>query len=149
MGWEYSGDVNLEYGGQFIDLSTWGDGYCSVVRVTDIDSGCGFRGAVMVEHGTIYGMDDPKRVRQALNSVGGISARDWRPTADKASVKHGLRMGIADAMLGWGFCDYDDCRTEIVQLDEDGPMAFDGWKADKRLHGTTLEEYVKAVHLRD
>jgi hypothetical protein len=46
----FSGDVNLEHGGEFIDLSTWAYGYCSAVRITDLDSACGFTGAVMIEH---------------------------------------------------------------------------------------------------
>jgi hypothetical protein len=68
--WHFSGDVNLEYGGTFIDLSTFMDGYCSAVKLTDLDSACGFTGAVMVEHVVINGTTDRERVRAALRCCG-------------------------------------------------------------------------------
>jgi hypothetical protein len=142
--WFFCGDVNLEYGGSFIDLSTWDDGYCSAVRVTDLDSGCGFRGACLIEHVIILGTTDAKRIRDALRCVGGIDGRN----RDKQSLRH----QIADALLSYGYAEPDDYsghipHTEVVQMEADGPMVFDGWKADKRLRGTTLEDYVAAVHL--
>lgn len=153
--WEFSGDVNLEYGGEFIDLSTWDDGYCSAVRVTDLDSACGFTGAVLIEHVVILGTKDSERIRQALRSVGGLSARNWHRTGSSETIKQNLRHAIASALLGYGFYDPDDSwdgyrsyHTEIVQMEPDGPMQFDGWKADKRLSNTTLEAYVQSVHLR-
>jgi hypothetical protein len=156
MGYEYSGDVNLEYGGAFIDLSTFDDGYCSAVRVTDLDSGCGFTGAVMIEHIVINGTKEPSRIRDALKCVGGLNARNWHAIGDRSTIKQNLRHAIADALMSYGFTDPDDCwsgfashHTEIVQLEPNGPMKFDGWKADKRLRGTTVEAYVKAVHLND
>lgn len=146
--WHFCGDVNLEYGGTFIDLSTFMDGYCTAVRVTDLDGGCGFKGAVMVEHVVINGTTDKGRVKAALRSCG-TSFPDW-----SNRTKEGVRHCIADALLSYGFTDPDDAwdnyqshHTEILQLESDGPMRFDGWKADKRLHGTSLEEYIKAVHL--
>ena len=156
MTYDYCGDVNLEYGGLFIDLSTWGDGYCSAVRVTDLDSACGFDGAVMVEHIVILGVDDAERIRTALASCGGLCARNWHAIGDKATIKHNLRHAIADALASYGYFDPDDSwngyrsyHTEILQCEADGPMVFDGWKADKRITNTTLEEYVQSVHLRD
>lgn len=155
MAYEYNGDVNLEHGGAFIDLSTWADGYCSAVRVTDLDSSCGFTGAVLVEHIVINGTTDTKRIRQALRSVGGLSARNWHRTGRRETIKANLRHAIAAALMDHGFTDPDDAwdsyrthHSETLQLEADGPMEFDGWKADKRLRGTTLEAYVQAVHLR-
>lgn len=140
--WLYSGDTNLEYGGVFIDLSEWDYGYCPAVRVTDLDN-CGFRGAVIVEHIVILGIDDRDRIKKALKSCGigkinGLS-------------KQNLRLMIAEALMMYGFFDPDDdgytSINETLQLESDGPMSFDGMKADKRLRGTTLEAYVRSVHL--
>ena len=149
--------MNLEYGGAFIDLSTWDDGYCSAVRVTDLDSGCGFTGAVMIEHIVINGTDDKERIRHAMHSCGYGSDYNHRPdSVSPEEHKLNVRHAIADALMSYGYFDPDDSwdgyqshHTEILQLEEDGPMKFDGWRADKRLHGTTLEEYVQSVHLND
>ncbi len=152
--WDYCGDVSLEQGGAFIDLTTWDDGYCSAVRVTDLDGGCGFTGAVLIEHVVINGTKDHDRIKAALQCVGGLSARNWHRTGRRETIKHNLRHAIADALMCYGFYDPDDCwdgyasyHSEIVQLDPDGPMKFDGWKADKRLHNTNLRAYVESVHL--
>lgn len=156
--WYYSGDGNLEYGGVFIDVSTWNDGYCDAVRVTDLDSGCGFTGAVLIEHITIlvpnpssssmYWADhDRGRMMSALRGCGPDNCRGMSKTT--------ARCVIAEAMMGNGRYDPDDqwdgyrsSYSETVQCEADGPMAFDGWKAAKRLHNTSLEEYVKSVHLK-
>lgn len=150
----YSGDVSLEYGGLFIDLSTFSDGYCTAVRITDLDSGCGFTGAVMVEHIVINGTDDSKRIREALKSYGGLNCRNWAFIGRRETIKENARMAIAEALESYGYTDPDDSwngyqshHTEILQLEADGPMTFDGWKADKRLHNTDLKQYVESVHL--
>lgn len=179
--WVYQGDVSLEYGGTFIDLSTFADGYCDAVVVTDIDSGCGFRGASMIEHVVICGTDDSKRIREAIDSCGWIDDdneqfrqllaflgaieeagrgdsgpsqmfKDWLQEGDRTSLLH----MVAEALCSYGHRDPDDAwnnyrssHTEVVQTDPNGPMDFDGWRADKRLRGTTLEAYVRSVHLRD
>lgn len=151
--WHFSGDVNLEYGGAFIDLSTWDDGYCDAVRITDLDSGCGFTGAVLIEHVVILGVRERNRITEALKGCGYELTRGNQSPAD---FKQSLRHMIAEALMSYGFTDPDDCwdgyrshHTEVVQMEADGPMIFDGWKADKRLRGDDLEGYVKAVHLRD
>ncbi len=36
----------------------------------------------------------------------------------------------------------------ICTFEQDGPMVFDGWKADKRLHNSDLKAYVESQHLR-
>ncbi len=154
--WMFNGDVNLEYGGSFIDLSTWQDGYCAAVRVTDLGSGCGFAGAVLIEHVTILGVDDPERIRKALVACGGCSGRKRPERTTPNEWKQCVRHEIADALLFYGYSDPDDGwdsyrshHTEVVQCENDGPMKFDGWKADKRLRGNDLAGYVRAAHLRD
>jgi hypothetical protein len=148
--WRYSGDGNLEYGGSFIDLSDWKWGYCNAVRVTDIDSGCGFRGAAMIEHVVICGVDDAKRIRKAWQSCGyDFNFSYLRRQFSAAEVKVMLRHAIAEALLSYGYFDEDEQAREVVQMEQNGPMKFDGWKADKRLHNTTLEAYVQSQHLKD
>jgi hypothetical protein len=148
--WHFMGDVNLEYGGNFIDLANFRHGYAEGVRVTDLDGGCGFTGAVMVEHVIICGTTDRERVKEALRSCGSDYMRERGKTREQ------VQWMIAEALLSYGHYDPDDCwdsyqshHTEILQMEADGPMTFDGWKADKRLHNTTLEDYVRSVHLRD
>ena len=152
--WQYSGDVNLEHGGAFIDLSTWGDGYCSAVRMTDLDSGSGHTGAVLIEHVVINGTDDSERIRRAMRSCGGCEYHSRPPNMSPENYKQSIRRAIADALMFYGYTDPDDCwdgyrshHTEILQLEADGPMRFYGWKADKRLHNTDLKDYVESVHL--
>lgn len=142
--WSYNGDVNLEHGGAFIDLSAWGHGYCTVVRVTDLGGACGFTGAVLIEHVVINGTDSPERIRKALSSCG--------PTDMRGFSKEQARHAIAESLMSYDYTDPDDSgyggsQDEVVQLETDGPMAYDGWKASKRLRGTTLEAYVESVHL--
>lgn len=153
--WEYTGDASLEYGGTFIDLSTWNDGYCSAVRVTDLDSGFGFTGAALIEHVVINGTDNSERIHRAMQSCGYGADCHRRPSSvPPENHKHNLRLMVADALLSYGHYDPDDLwdgyrshYSETVQLEPDGPMVFDGWKADKRLRGGDLRGYVEAVHL--
>ncbi len=154
--WVFNGDVNLEYGGSFIDLSTWDDGYCDAVRITDLDSACGFTGAVLINHIVINGTTDAARIRTALHSCGGCADRQRPEGFTPAEYKQTLRHEIADALMSYGFTDpndgwdgYRSHHTEVIQCENDGPMTFDGWKADKRLRGNDLAGYVAAVHLRD
>lgn len=150
--YHYSGDVNLEHGGAFIDLSTFAHGYCSAVIVTDLDSACGFAGAVMVEHVVINGTDNPERIRAALACQGGSHARGARKGQWS---KEALRHMIAEALCAYGYRDPDDSwdgyasyHTEIILTDPTAPRTFEGWTADKVISGN-LAAYVRAVHLQD
>ncbi len=153
--YEYFGDVNLEYGGIFFDLSEYKYGYVSAVRVTDLDSGCGFSGAVMVEHITILGFDDAKRVAESLKCTGQLMDRALIVPVDESDRETILI--IAESLASYGHYDSDDSwdnyathHTEIIQCDPDGEMEYDGWKADHRLsEDETIEEYVIENHLRN
>ena len=146
--WVYNGDASLEYGGSFIDLSTWQWGYADAIRVVDLDSGCGFTGAVMIERCVIHRLDSPEDIRKALGSCGWFPRTGRRhPGQTPEQVKATTRHVIADAMLSYGFADVE-C-IEIVQMEPDGPMEWESWKVDKRLHNCDLMGYVKAVHLKD
>ena len=101
----------------------------------------------MIEHVVInigVGKERTKRCKDALRFSG---CRLERRQQTPEQFKGGLRHMIADALCSYGHRDQSH-HTEIVQLEPDGPMKFDGWKADRRLTGTTLEAYVQSVHLR-
>ena len=141
---QYVGDVNIEYGGSYYDLSEWHYGYASVVRVTDLDSGCGFNGGVLVEHLVV--LLDKEYWKRALDCCG-LSVSDLL-----AMDSDGRRLVLADCIMGYGHYDPDDGwdnyashYSETLQTESDGPMCFDGWQADKRVLSENLDGYIKAV----
>jgi hypothetical protein len=159
--WSYLGDVDLSHGGVFIDISTWKWGYAEAVRVTDLDSACGFEGAMLIERVTINGLDDSERIRSA---VAGCGSLDWYvrggQCADPAVLKNVLRLMIAEALLQYGHFDLDDGSygpddvpaSETIQTDAnfETPMEFDGWLATKRLMPwEDIFTYVVNNHLQD
>lgn len=136
--WFYSGDVNLEYGGNYIHLDS---GYADVIRVTDLDSGIGFAGACLIERVSvpIFGnLSGRKRIRDAMQTCGWDikTVLEW-PQDIRWHV-------IIESLLGYGF--YDTDSSETVQMESDGKMSFQGWSADKRLAGTDLKSYVESKY---
>ncbi len=141
-GYQYIGDVNIEYGGTFFDTSDWQDGYVSAIRVTDLDSACGFDGAVMIEKIVIL-IDDDETNRKACECYGWIRSEvDLNTDAGK--------LQLADAVMSYGHYDpdnnYYEPSNEVIQTQDDGPMSFDGWKATKRVHSDNLLGYIKAKY---
>lgn len=144
----YQGDVNLEYGGFFANLDNWRWDYVDVLRVTDLDSGCGFTGAVMVERLTVLVPDNDDKLNKALSLYG-------MTKEDLPDNEIGRKMMIVDACLSYGMYDPDDGshftfdekfpqsshrmhsnNMIIIQCDPDdnyAPMEYDGWIADVRL----------------
>lgn len=144
--WHFCGDVNLEHGGIFykLDPDDLQYGYCDAIRVTDLDSGCGFRGAVMIEHITVLWLDDLEKINQGLDCCG------W-DCDTMAGLEPATRVGmIVDGAIAYGNYDPANCfpnhHLEILQLESDCEMTFDGWTADKRIKGD-LRRYVIAKHL--
>ena len=137
--WRYSGDVNAEYGG--IWIRHYGD-YCDAVEIIDLDSGCGFEGAVLIERRSVSLprklSEAKKRIRSALNSYG------WT-THDLVSFGRGKRYAIWEALISYGYRDTDSVET--LQLSSDGPMKFDGWLADRRQTRGDIGGYVMAKYL--
>ncbi len=137
----YIGDMSLEYGGLFINLEDWKHGYAECLRITDLDSGCGFDGAVMVERIHINKTNKADIIR-ALDCVG-------QTPKDLGKIKKEYRVEcLIQALECYGLgVDVDsdpyhgDCRW-IIQTDPQGPMQFDGWKADVKLHGGRLIDYL-------
>lgn len=151
--WEYIGDVNLEYGGVFFDISNWQHGYVSAVRVTDLDSACGQRNCYLIEH--IVVLVDKKRIAQALPCVG-------LTPADLIKLKGHVakKLTIADACLSYGYHDPDDSwdnyrhhHTECVAIGEEGgnvgELGSSGFRINKRLRSNVnLKKYIEKEHLK-
>jgi hypothetical protein len=116
----YIGDINPEFGGAFYNLDNWTQGWVDLTRITDLDSGCGFDSAVLIEKGGLT-IPKPETIKSALICCGGIRGLD--------SVSR--RLSVVDAIV-W-YMGFDVDRTIIIQTDSDGPMRFDGWKADIKL----------------
>ena len=138
--WTWQGDVNIEYGGHYAKCDDPEWGYADCVRVTDLDSGCGFTGAVLIEQLTALidtdqeGISD--RMREALTCCG------WD---GEEGVDLGRRI---DAALGYGLYDpggdnYSPSSI-VVQTDPEAAMEFDGWKAEKRVSTDDLRGYIEA-----
>ena len=138
--WEYIGDVNIEYGGTYYNLSDdWKYGYVSALRVTDLDSGCGFDGAVLIEKLSI--IVDPKYFAESAACCG------FEMSEVDLDIDQG-KLRICDALLSYGHYDpaneYYEPANEVVQTLEDGPMEFDGWKASKRVLTKDLKGYIES-----
>ena len=145
----YAGDGDLAAGGIFIDLSTYTDGYCDAVKVTDLDSGCGFTGGILIEHLVII-TDNKDQTLKAL----GCCDQTPKDIMQISGYKN-KRMAITECLANYGYYDNNDAwngyatpSTEILQGNSDGEMEYDGWKADKRVLDNNLAGYVKSVHLK-
>jgi len=144
--WHYVGDVNPECGGVWMNLEGWEHGYCEAVRVEDLDGGCGFRGAVLIERLTVLFMDEDHRVREAFGCCGIEPSYKWcgedegMIMTDPDPATDAGKLIIAEALLSYGHYDPDDNggfgkSSETIQLDTDSdyaPMEHDGWKAKFR-----------------
>jgi hypothetical protein len=144
--WRYMGDVSLEHGGTFFDLSEMQHGYATTVEVTDLDSATGFRGAILIEERTVI-TDHKERWPSALSTIGA----SLLPNGDIDDNGHALRKDS----LGWRMClvyalspygHYDTERSETVQPDPDGKLKFDGWQAT-RIRSNGLRSYVRREFL--
>jgi len=138
--WQYVGDVNIEYGGTFYDLTDWEHGYVNAVKVTDLDSGCGFVGACLIEKITVL-IDSEDENSKACECCG-FNYKDLNLWDQND------RLRLAGSVAAYGRFDpaneYYEPVNEVVQTQEDGPMEFDGWKATKRVLSENLRGYVES-----
>lgn len=144
MTYTYQGDINIKYGGIYYDLENAGDDYIPVVKITDLDSACGFDGAILIERGSIYIPAEPERRKQALQCCG------W----DNLPESEITFLMLADAFDAYHGIERDNyCGEIIIQPDIDGPMQFQGMKADKyasqSFHesGLSLREFIEREYL--
>ena len=144
--WLYSGDVNAKYGG--IWIRHYGD-YCDAWRIVDLDSACGFDGAVLIENCTasIYGARNWKAIRESVKRIKSALSCYGYTYADIRELPRAQRHAVIwDAMINYGYGDVNS--IEILQLDADYPMQCrDGWKADRRQTGGDIGGYVMAKYL--
>ena len=135
FGIHYIGDGSPEYGGLFYNTDDWTEyDYASAIRITDLDRGCGFNGAVMVEPITI--LRDEKKLREALKGCG----FEDEETNIHVEIEALCMYGYYDPVDG-----FNEPTLEVLQLEEDESLTFDGWKA-KRIK-TDLLSYLSENHL--
>ena len=94
----YIGDCSLEYGGLFVNLEDFRDGYAECLQITDLDSACGFNNTVMVERITVL-FDTAERVKDALACCG-LTFEDLRKMPIESR-----KMAIVDACASYGHYD--------------------------------------------
>jgi len=123
---DYTGDVNLEYGGLFLSLTGWEYGYATFLEVIDLDSACGIDNCCLVQAGTIM-VDDQEIVTQALHCCG------WTD-ADLPKDEHGRKLMIAEACHSYGHYDNDEYFQNLLiwqPFDDDEPQPdADSWRAE-------------------
>ena len=148
--WIYQGDINLEYGGIFFDLSDWKHGYVNAVEVTDLASACGFEGALLIESKSIKGTDDNERVSKALDCIGAKFVDRDGGDIDMGDGhvlrkgSQGFKLCVAYSLNAYGYADVD--RSETVQPNRDCKTQFDGWSAE-RIRSNGLRAYVRKEFL--
>ena len=135
MAYEFIGDVNLEHGGIYINLSDWKEGYACAVEICDLDGACGFTGAVFIRNLTLI----KPRNETELNSVLSVVGHETEKVSD---------LDVAYAAFSYGL--YDGEPEETIQLEDDGEVRFDGWSADfKAPTGFDLRNYVEKNYLEE
>lgn len=145
MEWTYTGDVNPENGGMWLNFEGWSNGYADCIRIVDLDSACGFTGAVMIERLTIIRPRNRKELAEILDVCG-------MTTVDLVVDREQRQLIVAQCCEAYGL--YDLCEDfigphrEILQLDPAfGLMEFDGWKADRAQPNGDIKGYIEAKWL--
>lgn len=125
----YFGDANYRHGGYFLSedwKQTYKDGYVDVLKITDLDSGCGFSEALLVEKLTVI-IDNEKVLQSAFDFCG---YSDNLPHKNSNNYK----LMVIDAMLSYGhydpYSDYYSPVTAVLVTSPDADLEYDGWTAD-------------------
>jgi len=138
-GLQYSGDINLEYGGLFFATVDWqAYGYADAVRITDLDSATGFHGGVLIERIAILAPDTPEKLKSCLSVIG---AGNEEPTPELV-IEAALAYGLYDPVS-----DFTGPHSEIVTTDPEN-WEYDGWKAGKHIEAGDLLGYVASEWLK-
>jgi hypothetical protein len=140
--WYYQGDINLEYGGNFMQFDEWKHGYVNCVEITDLDSACGARGMILIEERTII-VDMPEKHASALSVIGASILPNGDIDDNGRIIKkntHAWRWCLAYALNAYGLHDMD--RSVVVQPDRSEPIDHDGWHAE-RIRSDGLRAYVR------
>ena len=100
----YSGDINIEHGGMFYRLDTWGkDGYQDILRVVPAsDAGCA-ENCFWIEH-LVVNLKEGLEHRRALEASGLNESPDNPPEAEiEAYVGYGLYEQYTSSLFQFGF----------------------------------------------
>lgn len=144
--WHYQGDINLEHGGLFVEFSEWRHGYVNAVDVTDLDSATGAPGMMLIESKSIL-IDQTERYADVLSVIGA----SLLPNGDIDDNGHVIHKNT----LAWkwylvyahnAYGRYNTDRSEVVQPDPTGPLAYNGWQAT-RIHSNALRSFVRKQFL--
>lgn len=116
---QYSGDVNPEYGGLFVDVSTWSQGWVGLTQITDL-SNCNADWIVQVDQGSLS-IPRIETIRDAIKCSGRVFGQTSKDR----------QMSIVESLV-W-YMGFDVSRTIRIQTNQDSPMTINGIKADIRL----------------
>jgi hypothetical protein len=119
----------------------------TVIEVTDLDSACGFRGANLIEKRTVL-LNKPEIWPSAINAIGSKLLPNGDIDCDGAILERGskaYKLCLAYSILTYRGCDTE--RSEVIQIDPDETLNYDGWQA-KRLEDDSLEAYVAREWLK-
>jgi hypothetical protein len=152
--WNYSGDVNLEYGGVFIDISDWENGYATAVRVQPYSDAGLQNNAWWIEELTVIKPRSEQELKSVLDSCGWtIDPKDSSLVGCGGEVVAApntkeFRLAIADSCIGYGL--YDTTISTSVQIGQTDPY-HDGetLTADETLRSNaSLSRYVRRNFLQ-
>ena len=137
-GLQYSGDINLEYGGLFFSTEDWkAYGYADAVRITDLDSATGFTGGVLIERIAILKPDTPEKLKACLEFIGAGNEEVTPELEIEAALAYGLYDPVSD---------FTGPHSEIVTTDPES-WEYDGWRAGKHIEAGDLLGYVASEWL--
>lgn len=148
--WNYSGDMNLEYGGLFW-REDGADDYVLAVKVTPCSDAGGPDNLFHIEHGSIYLGTDVKRHKSALDCCGYKLADDGTMTdgAGGTFTKKQARARLVEAMDA--YCGLDNRTEHVVQIGKAEPEdGRGGWspEPDTILRGNAkLRNFVREEFL--
>jgi hypothetical protein len=135
--WHYSGDMVLDNGGFFYDLSDFQYGYANAVKITPCSDAGGQDNAWWIEVGTIN-LPDDKRRDEALRSYGVDGV-----TIDPEDLPH-VMIQACEAYLGLE-CEHGG----VVQIGPDDPYCREVIPPNQKLRaGTDLEKWVRRHYLK-
>jgi len=130
--WEYSGDINPQFGGIWTRPVLEGDGmplYVDMVIVEDLDSGCGADGLNLI--GRVDMLCDEitrDRVRRALDCWG------MTPADLRGRGKDTILRILAEAFYSYGYARLDDPNAWYIVITDWGPgsdkRTWQGWRED-------------------
>lgn len=150
-GWYYQGDINIEHGGYFANLSTWSWGYVDVIRVTPCSDADGPDNEFWIEVVNVNLPGTKAAIKGILfNTFGQAAVDEYR--ASKPRVRKAM---LVDACLSYG--KYDVEETFNVRIGKTVTMATqrkanwddlptEQWKLRQFRAGTSLGFIVRKLN---